>query len=190
MGINTKILTQVLILLLRTQGAFVPPVAPPQTVFTGLVILEVIPDANGRPEIATLAGPPPFLEASLAAVKNWKLTQPASVTFVYRAREIYSSIPGVEIQEWPAVPDSPPLPRTIYDAEYPANSVGEGVVILQLNISATGKIEKMETVRDVPSLTEPARRSVANWTFSPATRGGAPVPGIAIVGISFLRPVS
>ncbi|HLH31140.1 MAG TPA: energy transducer TonB, partial [Terriglobia bacterium] len=72
---------------------------------------------------------------------------------------------------------------------YPVNSVGEGVVILALRVSPEGVIQGMQVIRDVPSLTEPARNAVAGWKFTPARRSGVPVAGTAIVAISFLRPI-
>jgi outer membrane biosynthesis protein TonB len=172
-----------------------PPLNSP---YVGLVVLGAEPDAQGDVQnLSVLAGTDPFLEASLAAVKQWKFSAAdrsqkraaVSITLLYRARQVYSPVGAVEFPEWPLQDERPPLPRVVLDPEYPVRSIAEGVVILQLEISAAGIIERMDTVRDVPSLTEAARRTVENWTFSPALTGGKPAAGTAIVVISFLRPI-
>src|SRR5215831_5618484 len=71
-----------------------PPVAPLNSPFTGLVSLIVEPDANGSGvTISAVVGAPPFLDATVDAVKKWKFVRPTPVTvaFLYRARQIYSA---------------------------------------------------------------------------------------------------
>jgi hypothetical protein len=165
----------------------VPPVAPLDSLFAGVVVLVVEPNGQGEVQgITPVAGSPPFLQTSFAAVKKWKFApkqkqSPVSVTMLYRPREIFSRGAGIEFQV-PEGRNGPPLPRLISDPAYPAKSVAEGVVILELSISDAGAVESIATIRDEPSLTPVARRAVGMWKFSPTK-------GTAIVAISFLRPV-
>jgi outer membrane biosynthesis protein TonB len=152
------------------------------------VVLVVRPNGEGDVQgITPIAGSPPFLQTSLAAVKKWKFAPkqkpfPVSVTLLYRPRQIFSTGgAGIEFQA-PEVRDGPPLPRVILDPTYTVNSLAEGVVILELSISEAGAVASIATIRDEPSLTPVARRAVDMWKFSPTK-------GTAIVAISFLRPV-
>ncbi|PYS37207.1 MAG: hypothetical protein DMG14_22105 [Acidobacteria bacterium] len=180
---------------LKYAGAPAPPLNSP---FAGVVILKADRGASGDVQsITALAGAAPFLEASISAVKQWKFAPvqgqekpaPVSVTMFYRARQIFSSTSATQFPEWPAAETRPPLPHVIVEPSYPVNSVAEGVVILELRISADGGIERIETVRQVPSLMEIARKAVEGWKFTPASINGQASSGTAIVAISFLRPV-
>jgi len=165
----------------------VPPAAPLDSPFAGVVVLVVEPNGQGDAQgITPIAGSPPFLQTSLAAVKKWKFSPkqkqfPVSVTMLYRPRQIFSTGAGIEFQV-PERRNGLHLPRLISDPPYPANSFAEGVVILELSISEAGAVESIATIRDEPSLTPVARRAVDMWKFSPNK-------GTAIVAISFLRPV-
>jgi len=175
-----------------------PPVPPLNSPFVGVVVLNVTIDSNGNVQNASdVAGVPPFLEASRNAIRYWKFAtndsaspQSVNVTFLYRSRQIFSSGSGIQLPGFPIAPNRPASPILVYDAAYPVDSVAEGVVILDLKISANGVIEQINTVRDIPSLTAAARRAVAAWKFSPAVSNGRPVEGTTIVAISYLRPVS
>jgi TonB family protein len=176
----------------------ISPAAPLNTVFAGVVVLVAQAGANGDVQnLSALVGPQPFLDASVAAVRKWKWTSvtgetnsPVSVTFFYRARQILTSAPPTQFPDWGALQTRPPLPETIFDSGYPVNSVGEGVVILELRVSPQGVVENVRVVQGVPSLTELAESTVQRWRFTPARNGGDPATGIAIVAISFLRPIT
>jgi len=177
----------------------VPPVPPLNSPSTSVVVLNVTINSAGDPQqVATVAGASPFFEASLDAVKEWKFSAAddsdiehlVNVTFLYRPRQIFNSGSGIQLPESPVAGNRPASPTFISDVAYPVDSIAEGVVILELMISPYGVIEQINTVRDVPSLTVAARRAVAAWKFSPAISDGSPVPGISIVAISFLRPIT
>jgi Gram-negative bacterial TonB protein C-terminal len=176
----------------------VPPIPPLNTPFGGVVVLNVAMDSAGTVRnISTVAGASPFLKPSVDSVRRWKFTSAVdsskkfvvSAVFLYRARQIFSSGPGIYLPQAPPASNQPPLPEFISDAPYPVNSVAEGVVILELKIGANGQIEQIRTVHDVPALTDAARQAVAGWKFSSARTGGKAVEGISIAVISFLRPV-
>jgi TonB family protein len=198
------VVTNLLALLLLWQAPLptlrsaVPPAAPMTTPFAGVVVLVAQPGATGDLQtLSVLVGPQPFLDASVAAVKKWKWASvtgernsPVSVTFFYRSRQILTSAPPTQLPDWTALQTRPPLPQTIFDPGYPVNSLGEGVVILEVQISPQGTIENIRVVQDVPSLTELARRAVQGWRFTPAKSSGILANGTAIVAISFLRPIT
>ena len=178
-----------------------PPRPPMKTVETGFVVLKMYVEPQGKPErIETLQGTGPFVEPSIESVRQWifeplkkgQAPIPAAAVFLYRTRTVLPdsgfkvSVPA----EAAAVQsDSPPRPVTVTDPGYPVQSTAEGVVILQLQIDPAGRIQKTDVIQDVPSLTWTVTHTIAQWKFAPAMHRGAPVSGVAIVAISFLRPV-
>jgi protein TonB len=75
------------------------------------------------------------------------------------------------------------------EAPYPPNSVAAGTVILEATVSASGTIEEIRKVRDVPSLSDVAERSLKQWKFRPATLDGRPVRSKVTVAFTFTRPI-
>jgi TonB family protein len=176
------------------------PIAPPEAVETVIVALEGTINRDGRLiNSRVLQGLSAFIQPSLQAVRRWEFgpqealerERQITATFLYRARGIIAERP------FPlrlAVPetgngDRPAVPLTIIDPGYPPNAIGQGAVILQVNVTPTGTVDRVDVVRAEPSLTEAAADAVRRWRFEPAYRGGAAVPGTAIVVISFQLPV-
>src|SRR5690606_19115570 len=85
--------------------------------------------------------------------------------------------------------DRPALPLTVTAPGYPANSLAEGAVVLELTVDEGGRAGEVSVVQGVASLTELAMSTVRSWTFAPARRNGAAAPGLAIVVLHFQRPV-
>src|SRR5215471_599247 len=97
----TSLLVQFLILGLLAQPHMprlqyaVPPVPPPNSASTAVVVMNLDTDARGSVASASvLAGAQPFVDASLSALRNWQFVPssnsekqaPVSVTILYRAR--------------------------------------------------------------------------------------------------------
>jgi outer membrane biosynthesis protein TonB len=176
-----------------------PPRVPLNTVETGFVVLDMDIDANGKTSrIETAQGMPPFVEPSLDAVRQWvfepspkpQLTVPITAVFLFRAQTLLPDRAfAMNVPTETPAGDTPPRPLTITDPGYPVQSEAEGVVILQLQVDANGRVHHTDVVRDLPSLTRTATRVVSQWTFEPAMHAGKPIPGVAIAVVSFLRPV-
>ena len=71
------------------------------------------------------------------------------------------------------------------EAPYPVNSVAQGTVILEVTVSKEGEIGTIHVLKDIPSLTEPAKRAVKDWKFKAATWNGKPVAGSIALSFSF-----
>jgi TonB family protein len=56
---------------------------------------------------------------------------------------------------------------------------------LDVSVDATGAIQKIVSVRDVPPLTNAARTAVNTWKFTPAMKGAQRVPGVVRVDVVF-----
>jgi len=74
---------------------------------------------------------------------------------------------------------------TASDIVYPINSGAAGVVVVAVNLDATGAIKATETLRDIPSLTSPVLLAVPKWTFKPATFDGKGIDSTIVVSIAF-----
>jgi len=80
----------------------------------------------------------------------------------------------------------PPLPSTVWRADYPVNSIGIGTVVLKLRIEVSGSISDVEVIKSVPSLDEPSINAVRKWQFQPARHDGKPVGSTTVVAFVFL----
>jgi outer membrane biosynthesis protein TonB len=75
------------------------------------------------------------------------------------------------------------------DIPYPIQSIADGVVVLDVSLDATGGIEGVHVVRDVPSLTSAATSSIPSWKFKPASLQGKSEPSTLRIAVVF-RPRS
>jgi TonB family protein len=82
----------------------------------------------------------------------------------------------------------PPSVVTATEAVYPLQSVVSGTVVLEVSLDDAGKIVDIRVVRGIASLTEPAERSVRQWTFQPAKLRGKPLSSKIVVAFSFVPP--
>jgi len=72
---------------------------------------------------------------------------------------------------------------------YPATSIAEGTVILQVTVGEWGKIDAVKVLHEVPSLTGEAVRTVRKWKFKSAALDGKPVTSTMVAAFYFGRPV-
>jgi len=79
----------------------------------------------------------------------------------------------------------PPDILTASDITYPATTVAAGVVTLAVNLSGTGQIMNVQTLRDIPTVTTQATLALQNWTYTPASLNGKNVQSTLIVNIVF-----
>jgi len=176
-----------------------PPAHPVQTVEGGEVAFEAHVNRQGNIErLRLLSGRPPFAQSAIQTVSQWRFI-PASreaptdakvgIFVLFRRRAMFTAGPTKHHYDWP-LPEGAraALPTDISYPRYPVNTVAEGVVILQLRIAPSGAIENIKVIRDVPPLTNAAQEAVREWKFSPARSEGQPIPGTAVVAISFQRP--
>jgi len=75
-------------------------------------------------------------------------------------------------------------------ATYPANSVGQGAVVLDLLIDKNSEVKKPVAIRPVPSLTGAAIAAVKTWTVNPATFNEKKLDAKLVVAFVFRQPIS
>jgi hypothetical protein len=86
-------------------------------------------------------------------------------------------------------PDFEPAKATTA-TELPVPVAGNGTVVLDVPISETGKIQKIEVRRDIDSLTGLAVKAVQDWSFAAATVDGKAIFSRVAVAVTFRPPGS
>jgi len=188
---------------------FVPPAPvsvvgvnyPPQALFGGDVLLDVLIDSEGKPaDIKVLAGDGPFLEPALSAVRTWSF-KPATadgqavgarIGIVFQFSQ--SFLPRLTRPErkhdevLAESDDRSALPVLTVEPDYPPNSVAQGSVGLYSLVDPEGHITSTSTLLDVGSLTAPTAAALRRWQFAPAKQGGIATESAVIVVETFRRP--
>lgn len=85
-------------------------------------------------------------------------------------------------------PDVPSATVMIPPA-YPVRALGDGVVIVELQIDATGAVTDARVVRSAAGFDEAALEAAQQWRFQPARREGVAVPAYAYLIFGFRQPV-
>jgi TonB family protein len=68
---------------------------------------------------------------------------------------------------------------------YPPNSATTGIVTLDVSVDATGTMQNVRVVRDVPPLTSAAQNAVQGWQFTPVLVNGQPAAGAVRINVVF-----
>src|SRR6202046_2545066 len=79
----------------------------------------------------------------------------------------------------------PPDITAASEIPYPVENVASGLVSISVNLSATGQVQDVQVVRDIPGLTELVTSIVKAWTFVAGTLDGRAVPSTISVQVGF-----
>jgi hypothetical protein len=194
------------LLLLQLPLAFVPPRLkriPPISASMNVIGLSwVINDLKIAPDgrvlfARTLIGDDPLRSLVLDKANRWQFEPAKSNTpveahattiFLFRPRTIFSE-GGLDLSLVPVIDrDRGPLPVRLTDPGYPANSIAEGVVVVELRLTETGAVQEVRPVSVIPGLMALTEQVVRSWKFKSAMSNGVPVPGTVVAAISYLRP--
>jgi hypothetical protein len=74
------------------------------------------------------------------------------------------------------------------DVPIPFNSVANGIVQVNAVIGKTGKVQDVEVVRELASVTEVTVAAVKKWEFTPGTLDGKPAVSRMVVAVVFCPP--
>src|SRR5437667_1347967 len=150
----------------------VPPSAPWNVVIGNTVLAMAEVNTVGEvTDVRVLQGVPPFREESVKAISKWKF-EPAqldghavasqvSVLIMFRPHAFsHEGLGGPSFGFTPPeVPkgDHPVLPHFIFDPGWPIQAVNAGVVVFELDITESGRIDWIRIVRDVPAMADCAK---------------------------------
>ncbi|MGO8789643.1 MAG: TonB family protein [Terriglobia bacterium] len=174
---------------------------PDLPVTNGTVVVDALITEAGKVErVEVRRDIANFTELAVHAVEEWKFS-PATLA----GKPVASRVPvAVTFRPPVSYADPVPLPTLIPQSEtaiqaefqpaevihaafpnYPANTVVVGTVVLEVTLSATGKVGEIKVLRDLPPLTEEAKAAAGDWRFMPATFNGEPVRSKIILAFVF-----
>lgn len=174
------------------------PAPPPNVIGWGWVVADVTVDAKGRH--AAFGGAydtPPYAELLWKSVIKWSF-EPANdgqqpvqshvlVVGCYRPAALLT---GPDSRP-PSVAAQPnvPTPVTMVPPAYPPTALGDGVVMIELRVDATGKAGHERIVQSAGAFDRAALDATRRWRFRPAERAGVPVPAFVYLVFGFRQPV-
>ena len=196
---------------LAARERFVPPVVtaaseipyPVEVLASGLVTLSLNLGVNGQPPtVQVLRDIPGLTSLTTSTVTRWTYSpgkldgKPAPSTINI---EVVFNPPDAlnqNLQMPPVAATTPPAPAGYLPAEVavgtfaasPRTGPQTGAVVLDVTIDKYGQVKKVDTVRDVPSLTQEAIDTVKRWTINPATFHGKAIPSQLVVAFVFRSP--
>jgi TonB family protein len=197
----------------RLRSGKAPPIAV-SAIGGGEVLVELDVSSEGLVTRATpLRTTPPFTDLVLAAVRDWQFfparevvkadAAPAGapisrvavpsnvlVVAVFRPPAMNTPTLGEPPQNVASGSESMPFPVTTTVPPYPPRAFGNGVVLLEVHVSAIGTVEDVGVIASAPPFDEAARDTVRQWRFRPAKVQGIPVSGLVCVIAGFRAPVT
>src|SRR5271154_6401091 len=181
---------------------------PVNTLASGAVSLLLSLDSSANIQnVQVLRDSPPLTSSVQDAVQLWTFT-PASLHGVPVASEIsvttifniFNPAGGAASQSLVLAPSQsvypdasqfmpPQIPLASY-ANYPANSVAQGTVVLDVTVGVAGPPKQSRVVYGAPPLSQQATNAVKTWQFNAATFKGQPVSAHIIIAFVFQRNMS
>jgi len=214
------LLAILLVTPVRSGAGKIPEYAPPDvlsasniaypvnTQATGAVSLLLSLDNNAQIQnMQPLRDTPPLTSAVQDSVQLWTF-RPAilkgnpvpseiSLTVIFN---VFNPAGGAAYQSLvlaPAQPANadaaqftPPQINLASFAKYPAASVAQGTVVLDVTIGSSGQPKQIRVINDVPTLTQQAISAIKTWRFNAATFKGQPTPAPIIIAFVFQRNMS
>ena len=152
------------------------PVYPPDAVAGGTVVAALQVIAGSVTQVEILAGEEPFATSARDALRGWRFkprtgAERIPVVLNFRNPNLFALSP--KDQDPTALrkshgPSDVPLPRHVVEPVYPANVIGQGSVILRLEIDDSGNVSDVNGVKSDGGLTDPCTKAVRAWKFAPA----------------------
>lgn len=179
-----------------------PTNPPPNVVGGGQVALELTVDAGGIVTgVDTLGGSAPFSDLMHATVTAWRF-EPASES----DRTLESRVLVAAIFRAPVLSPGPawepptrgrdascteiPFPAEIVEPPYPAMALGDGVVLLEVNVGREGQVIDWQVLATTEPFTQVALAAARGWRFEPACRRGRTVPAVCYLAFGFRAPIT
>ena len=171
------------------------PGYPPNAINGGTVVAELILSSGNVARVKILNGEAgAFGESAESALSAWRFApeqkMPVIVVVHFRDPNFYSTGPATRTVTPPPAGLVLAYPKTVVDPAYPANSLGEGSVILRVDIAASGAIADTEVIKEAGILTRAGVDAVRKWSFLPAKDArGRPAESSIFAVLVFRMPV-
>jgi len=175
------------------------PAAPALAVSGGEVFLEVLVTNEGRVDsIRTLRTTPPFTDAVITAVRDWRFTpaeaggpvaSPVFVAAMFTSPALNGPTLGASPTDVARPSDETPLPIVEHPAAYPLRGVGDGTVLVEVTIDVADALTEAHVVVSSPAFDAAAVAAAKSWSFVDARREGNVVTTHAYLLFGFQQPV-
>jgi TonB family protein len=185
----------------RLRTAALPDHQPPHAVGAAVVTLEATVDEAGAVrEVVERHGSGAFAELLKAAVAGWRF-EPVEgggpetawrvlVCGIFRAPVLGASLPQPLVPPDPAGPcGALPFPTRMLEPPYPANALGDGMVLVEVQVGDDGTVAGARAVLPHEPFTEAALLAARQWRFGPACYDGRAVPSTAYLVFGFRGPI-
>ncbi len=166
---------------------------PQNAVGGGTVVAQIRVSAGAVTGVTLLSGEEPFAGSCKASLARWRLDPEEDgerlVVVHFRRPELYYA--GERDEAISGAPWNGRLayPRSLVPPVYPANALGKGSVVLQIDISDEGRVVEARAVKSMGILTDASVDAVRRWTFHPARdASGRPAASKAYAVIVFRYP--
>ncbi len=165
-------LLAVLVWLSSAGVVIVAPVYPVGVVNGGTVVAIMHVSGGKVRGVDVSSGEEPFRDSVLKALGGWSFPAPESGDFLtvvnFRTPNLFATgSPSRKVD--PVKPaDGLAYPEMVIEPAYPANSLGEGSVVLKVTIDTGGKVAKVGVVQGQGDLTDSCIAAVRKWKFAPA----------------------
>ncbi len=151
----------------------ISPAYPPNAVTGGTVVAVMHVAAGSVRSVDILQGDASFVEPVRAALPGWRFRGAESGKFLavvsFRSPQLFAVGSSAKRRLEPtSIPSGVAFPRMVVEPAYPPNSLGEGGVVLRLDLSETGSISKVKVVHGLGDLTGSCVSAVSQWQFAPA----------------------
>src|SRR6478609_5963567 len=183
----------------RLQSGKVPPI-PVTAVGGGEVLIDLDVSAAGAVTRATpLRSTPPFADFVLNAVRDWRFFPAREVVDPDRARAgettsrvatpshvLVAAVFRPPTLRAPTLGEPPkdvspgsdvlPFPLAMIPPLFPPTAASNGVVLLEVQVSANGSVDDVGVINSAPPFDDAAVKAVRQWHFRPAQVHGTAVP--------------
>jgi TonB family protein len=150
----------------------VKPIFPPHAVSGGTVIAKLHFVSGNVKKVDILSGEEPFASSSKTALAEWREDSAVSgdklIIVHFRQPNLYEIGDAKEVINPGSKEISLPYPRFIIHPSYPPNTLGQGSVILKLDVSDKGKVSDIQAIESMGVLTDSSIQAVKQWEFRPA----------------------
>ncbi len=176
------------------------PAPPPNTVGWAWDVAHVSVDAGGRPGswhgLYATSGWAGFVWK--AVVDTWSFEpakdgeQPVDSQVLVAACYRPAALSTGPDSRPPSVSARPnvPTPVTMVPPAYPPTALGDGVVMVELRVDATGRTTGERIVQSAGAFDRAALDAARRWQFRSAERAGVAVPAFVYVVFGFRQPVT
>lgn len=183
------------------------PPQPVRAIGGGQVFLEVaVSPRGGVDRVTPLRTTPPFTEPLVGAVNSWQFQPAEELTPAGVRRRVASKVlvaafyRSPTLLDGPTLGDSPkdvaaasddtPVPVSAIPPRYPANALGDGLVLVEMQVDPAGNVTNARVLQSVPPFDGPALDAARQWKFRAARVSGRPVATLAYVLFGFRQPVT